>query len=145
MRTNSPVNTHLYAHRLVQRSNIIREVCLWSRQWLMQQPTTNQSAEDSLPAVQAQPGHLYHTPLPQGLGSFISEEVTEREKSQRSGRDRSRTVSSRRDRAASLVTSEQLCSCLHKACSSTSQPTLQFGVGRHSRISTLSWKAIDSW
>lgn len=47
MWTNSPVNTHLYAHRLVQLSNMIREVCLWSRQWLMQQLTTNQSAEDS--------------------------------------------------------------------------------------------------
>lgn len=81
---------------------------------------------------------IYITPLSHRTrGSFISEEVTEIEKSQRSGRDRSRTVSSGCDvRAASLVTSEQLCGCLHKASSSSSQLTLQFGVGRHSRIST---------
>lgn len=69
MRTNSPVNTQLYAHRLVQLSDIIREVSLWSQQWLMQQLTTDHSAEHSYQqCVQTQPGHLYHTPLPQGSG-----------------------------------------------------------------------------
>lgn len=69
MRTNSPVNTQLSAHRLVQLSDIIREVSLWSWQWLMQQLTTDHSAEDSYQqCVQTQPEHLYHTPLLQGLG-----------------------------------------------------------------------------
>lgn len=58
MLTNSPINTHLYVHRT---SQTLSE--RFSRQWLMQQLTTDHSAEDNYQQnAQPQLGHLDHPP-----------------------------------------------------------------------------------
>lgn len=147
MRTNSPVNTHLYAHRLVQLSNIIREVSLWSRQWLMQQLPTDHSAEDSYQqCVQAQPGHLHHTPLPQDSGIIHfrrggrnreEPEVRERQEQNSIFRSWRQSCFTRDVRAAMRLPAQGLLKL---------KPT-NIAVWGGEAFPNLhpSWRAIDSW